>query len=363
VIFLAQNQVLTGRSPLLEAFFQQNGFLVDVASLEFEVWKVPGSGNAVQVGSGRTAVNVGTTYPGAGGGRLGKGRYFATWTVPGNAQAAHEIRWFYKVASSDEEQVVAYPFEVLTCPVLAPRGLCSIAMMRAEGVAQNDASDYRCHQAIIQATAFIERVCRRWFYPAAKVFTMSSSGGPLLLLTAPIVGIEGTRVAYDGDFATAEALDVSSYRVYARHLSEGMVTESDDRNNPKLERVHNLDNTWRGSDWERWPVGERHIQIAGAFGYTDPDGASGGQTPALIRMACMKLAAKYALTKASGSASSSASSAPAVGPVKRLKTKDREVEFSEAAAATSSPTGMLSGDADVDGLLELYMGPPAMGVW
>lgn len=366
MIFLSQGQVLNGAKPLLEIFFQKGGFLTDVASLEFQIWKVPGSGAAQQVfpavAGTKQTVNVGITYPTANAGRLSKGRYFATWTVGAGDQAAHEIRWFYKVSGSDDESTVSYPFEVLTCPIVAPRGLCSIAMMRADGVGMKSASDYRCHQSIIRATQFIERVCRRWFYPALRSFTMSSSGGALLLLSAPIVAIESVKVAYDNDFVNAEALDVSSYRVYARHLSEQMVHDTDDRDNPKLERIHNLDQTWRGSAYERWPVGERHIQITGAFGYTEPDGATGGQTPVLIRDACMRLASKYALTKVSGSASSAAESAPAAGPVKRLRTKQNEVEFSDAAAATSAPAGLITGDADLDGILEMFIGPPGMAV-
>ncbi len=364
MIFLSQGQVLNGAKPLLEVFFQRGGYLIDVYSLAFEIWKTPGSGAPSQVGT-RTAVNVGTTYPTALAGRLSTGRYFATWTVPTvGGQAAHEIRWFYRLTSSDDEVTVAVPFEVLTCPIIAQRGLCSVASMRADGVTLEAASDFRCHQAIVQATAFIERVCRRWFYPAFRSFTVSSSGAALLLLPAPIVGISTVKVAYDNAFDVAEPLDGGSFRVYASHLSEEMTVGADDRNNPKLERVHNLDfQTWRGRGLEHWPVGERHIQITGAFGYTEPDGATGGKTPELIRLACMKLASRYAAKKSGGSAASSAESAPPVGPVKRLKTKQNEVEFSEAAASASLPSGMISGDADVDGILELFIGPPAMGTW
>jgi hypothetical protein len=242
-------------------------------------------------------------------------------------------------------------------PLLATRGYCSVADIRADGVTEDDGSDFALYQGIVLASPYIERVTRRWFYPAMKAFSLSSQGGPVLGVPAPIVGVSAVTEAYDGNFANGSVLDPASYLPFARHLSEGLVLEEDDRSNPRIQRLFYWDRPYISAPPGCWPTGDRIIQVVGAFGYTEPDGATGGRTPDLIRLACIKLAQKFARKGGSSSSSSAAASAAVpTGGIIREKTTDQEVEYAQPGVPKAI-SGGISGDADIDQILVSFRAP------
>lgn len=360
--FLAKGQTYDGANPLLDFYFLRNGFLADVYQLQYEIWKQNViDGRLTQVGTGRSSVDVSNVYPASGAGKLGTGRYFANWTVPATEDTGpHEIRWFYKETASDAEHRVVIPFEVVAVARMS-RGLCLIQDLRDEGVSE-DVTDARILLGIDYATTTIERITQRWFEPRYLVQTVDGNGGTVLLLNEPIIGIESTKVAYDGNFTPVAELDHVAYRVYARHL-DGL-RNPDDRSSPKMEMVGDpllITLFEYGSSWYQ---GSRNVEVRGVFGYTDYDGVTPwGRTPALIRDVAISLALKRLGLRASASTSggSSTSTGPTT-PVIREKTVDQEIEYA-APQVPKVASGALTGDASIDALLESFKRPPrARGV-
>src|SRR6266542_717073 len=99
---LARGQTSSCAAPLLRFIAQIDGTLVDIASLEFQVFDTtspekrgaPVQVFPVTVGQ-RAAVAVAVPCP--NGDRLGTGQYVARWTVPSDEPlGVHAIQWFWR---------------------------------------------------------------------------------------------------------------------------------------------------------------------------------------------------------------------------------------------------------------------------
>lgn len=350
--YLVQGQAVDAGTPLLDAWFPRDGFLADLAALQFQVWSTatpPVQQFPVTPGTWQ-AVSVGVTYPTGGAGRVGKGHYAATWTVPADqVLGVYELRWQWKVASGDPFSQFSSFFEVLAAGEVAGQGgYCFVKDLRDDGLSAAQVSNARAQRSILVASQSIEAITERWFAPRARAVSMDGSGRPGLSLFDPIVGIESAKLTYDGDFTTAQPVDAIAYRVYARHL-DGL-TNPDDRDIPRLEFVSIPNMMVLLGPSARWFYGQRNIEVRGAFGYTEWDGVTpAGRTPELIRYACRQLVRRLVSTNASGTPG---------GPLIRQRTRDQEAEFARPLGL-----GALTGDRDVDGILERFRRPPrAYGV-
>lgn len=347
--FVKPGTTLNGALPTLEFFAVQGGLLVDLFSLEFEVWNTDLNQSAVA----RTVVNVGITHPTAGAGKLSKGRYFATWAVPtSQVHGAYEVRWFWKVLSTDAEKTAAMPFEIW--PVIySGYGYATVGEMRAEG-ASAEMSASRILRAVLLAGQYIERVTGHWFEPRAAVYTLDGDGARILRLPAPIVGIVQVKTAWDQDFANADVVDPAEYRIYARHLSHGLVSSPDDRFRPRLERVGSLD-----TSGAYWPEGHANVQVQGAFGFTDPDALlPAGRTPESISLACRLLAMRYLPQIADPTRRDGPGG---IRTVVGESTRDQSITYAEPAWVAAPGSGM-TGDQEVDALLLAFKRIPTVGV-
>lgn len=325
--FMSPGQSSSGARPILEFFAATDGLLVNLYSLAAEI-VLADTGATVLA---RTTVNVGTTYPTAGAGRLSIGRYFLPWTVPGGAvPGRYEVRWYYKWTSTSEELMGAVPFEIVGTAVIT-YGCCGISDLRREGVTAEDASDPRALLAISRATTMIERALSRWFEPRYARFVLDGHGKRTLNLPMPIIGIEGVRIDSDSAFSTVDPEDTENYEVYSRHLT-GLVAP-DDRIRPRLER----------GDYGRWSRGRRNIEIAGAFGFTEYDGTPMGGTPSLLVMAAVMLANQYLPRLADLDPDEPV---PA-GPITSESVQGHSISYADNAAAAPS----IVGDATIDALL------------
>src|SRR5215831_5281000 len=294
--FLARGQ--QSMNPVLDLFTVRGTSLADVSSLSFQILDVSDDSkkaSPVQVypsaEGARAEVNVIDARP--AGGRLAAGHYAARWT-PGLSESLglHEIRWFFQLSSAEPEQVTRETFDVVPeGATSSSSGYALVSDLRAEGVAPSDASDVRLAQLIILAGRYIERVTGRFFEPRRITLTLDGSGGRALLLGHPIIAVGSVTMAA-GVFPELGVLPVmpSLFRVYNRHLSQGLV-DPDDRENPRLEFFHWTDllgvhvrpaiHIEPGS--LVWLPGTQNIVVEGLFGYTEPDGGLVGTTPELIR--------------------------------------------------------------------------------
>lgn len=276
--------------------------------------------------------------------KLGKGHYCATFLVPAGAPVGPaKICWAYEMPSGFEGEIVV-PVEIVSSTSLIRSGYSGISDVRAEGVLPYEAGDDRVSRSIFSASQLIERITERWFMPRHCTFTIDGTGNRVLDLPAPIIAIESVTVALDGSFAGLEPMDPTGFRAYARHVTEGMV-EEDDRQCPRLVLDDCSVLARVGVDFGVWPRGRKNIQVQGVFGYTDYDGSPTGKTPELIREVCTTVAIarteKIALRS------------PASGPVTMEKTRDQEIQYSDAGLG-----GAFTGDSEIDMLLESFRRPP-----
>ncbi len=361
MIFISAGTQLDASTPLLVFWAAQEGKLVDLFALSFTIWDVGGD-DPVQVypSMGSQVVDVSTTA-----GRLSRGHYFATWLVPTTERASlHEIRWSYQFASGGPTLTATTPFEVVTGMVLEPRLLCGLKDLRDEGVSTRF-SDARVMQAIRLATKRIQRITERSFFPEARTFNLSGNGSQWLAVAEPIIAIDSIKVLYFGtDLTDSVELDPTTYRVYSRHVSQGM-RQPNDLFNPKVEIVLPLLPNWEPVDppaawwWNgmMFPPGSQNIQLTGVFGATEYDGTPTGRTPEEISWVCKRLAiaALPKLASAAAASGGAAGSGAPAGPVKRIKTRDQEIEY---VGPSSIRVGDITGDVEIDDILMAWRRPP-----
>jgi hypothetical protein len=285
---LARGQPSDCSNPVLDLFTQVNGVLVDVAVLEFQIFDVSDPGKQlapVQVypaaAGARAPVDVATLCP--AGDKLSTGHFVARWTPPiDEAIGTYEIRWFFRLTPTSPEQTFREEFEVLVeVAGFAATGYAAVSDLRDEGVTATDATDARLQRLIALASRYVERITGRFFEPRMQTLRVDGSGGRVLALGHPIIGID--TVSIDSNpFSPADlTVDPDLFRVYNRHLTQGLLLP-DDRDHPRLELV-NEEDVHLGLGRLRWPRGQQNIEVRGVFGYTEPDGSPTGRTPELIR--------------------------------------------------------------------------------
>jgi hypothetical protein len=352
---LARNQPSSCANPALDLFTQVNGILVDVATLEFQIFDVSDPGkqqNPVQVYpatlGARASVNVGALCP--AGDKLSTGHFVARWTPPVNeAIGTHEIRWFFRLTPSSPEQTFREEFEVLVeVAGFSATGYAFVSDLRAEGVAASDASDARLQSLIALASRYIERMTARFFEPRPQTLTLDGAGGRTLSLGHPIIAVEAVSIDSSPFSAADLPIDASLFRVYNRHLTEGLLLP-DDRDNPRLEFVHGEIPVGRLA----WPKGQQNVRVQGVFGYTEPDGSPTGRTPELIRHATKLLVMREL---------------PLLGHVDAREDAQRRFRISSERTRDQSYTlealrlqGAFTGDPEIDTILAAFSRPPDLG--
>ena len=156
------------------------------------------------------------------------------------------------------------------------------------------------------------------------------------------------------------AVDPTLYRIYNRHLTQGLLLP-DDRDDPKLEFFHGSD--LGGVRFEPagalglaslvWPRGQQNVMVRGVFGYTEPDGSPTGSTPTLIRQVTKLLVMR---------------------DLPRLTDLDRREDAQRRWRLTSERTrdqaytlealklqGAFTGDPEIDNILVAFVRPADLG--
>lgn len=351
---LARNQPSNCQNPILDLFTQVNGMLVDVAQLEFQVFDVSDAGkqqNPVQVHptslGERAPVPIAALCP--NGAKLSTGHYVATWTPPvDEAIGTHEVRWYFKLTTTSPEQIFREEFEVLPeVDGFSTRGYAFVSDFRSEGVSQAQVSDARLQTLISSASQYVERMTARFFEPRSQTLTLDGTGSKTLALGQPIVGIDS--VAIDSSpYSVADLnLDSSLYKVYNRHLTQGLFIP-DDRDNPKLEFF-----SFGGSHGLVWPKGTQNVTVRGVFGYTEPDGSPSGRTPALIRHVTKLLVMREL---------------PPLGSIDKREDAQRRFRLTSERTRDQSYTlealqlhGSFTGDPEIDNILVAFQRPADFG--
>lgn len=342
---LTRGQGSDCENPVLTAFTPVDGILRDADALAYVILDRTGP-VPVQVfpDAGRAAVDVNALCP--TGHRLGTGHYLAVYTPPTSANVGrYAVRWFLETGPG-RTWAFETPFEVLATPIEPPQpGYCLLQDLRDEGFSPAVVSDARLASLIALASRYIESVTERFFEPRHQRIEVSGRGACEILLGAPIIALE--QLALGDDLALRPAggdLDLSAYRIYNRHITQGLL-KPDDRDNPKIRPL-----AWQGIGF---PCGVHHVRVAGLFGYTDPDGSPTGETPRLIREACKRLVAReLPLLSETGQREDAQHRFRLI----QEKTRDQSYTLDRLHL-----TGALTGDPEIDSLLIQFKRPVDLG--
>jgi hypothetical protein len=202
--------------------------------------------------------------------------------------------------------------------------------------------------AIAQWSQFMDRACRQWFEPRYIDEKIDGSGARTLWLMAPIIGIDELYMNADWD----NAVDPEWYEVY-NNLGEGL---RDDRRNPRI----GLSDTAAGasiftaiSRRDVFIEGKKNQRVKGTFGFVEPDGS----TPEMIKRATLKMVTK----QLSASDPLNPSPGPA-GPLVSETTDGHTIRYASMVGGRKIGTIGITGDAEVEGIIQLYRAPRAMAV-
>ena len=345
----------SAENPILHTFTPRAGVLQDVFSLEFQIWDTSsGAPSQTFPISGRQAVDLDTD-------RISLGHYAAAWDVPLlEPLGRHEVRWFATLADGDGEIRWRRPFDVLSLVIDDQPGYALVSDVRAEG-APAATTDERIQSQIALASERIELWTGRFFEPRYQELKVDGSNRRVLLLGQPVIALEHVL-----NERTGGTIEPDSYRVYNRHLSQGLKSP-DDRNNPRIELIgesgENPDfenavlmsgsaTAFQQAHW-RGKHAPQNTIVKGLFGYTDIDGSPTGRTPLGIRRATTL----YALQLLAPAGSTMLSPGGGVsGAVRRKKTREQEIEYADADKGPGADNpAPFTGNVEIDTLILGYV--------
>lgn len=321
--------------------------LVDVSAVAWEVFDMT-SGSPVSVAAG--TLNV------AGADHLGTGHYAATWTATGNA-GLHRIVWSVTFADATTG-TFQNDFDVLAAG-LALKGpaYCLLSDLRTEGFTTAQLSDARALSLIRTCSLLLERWTSRFFEPRYKTVNVDGDKGPTLWLNDPIISFDSVSI-------DTELVDPSTYRVFNRHLADGLLNP-DDRDNPHvkfnqmtrvLERLYIYDQPY-GFRLVFWP-GPQNVQLAGLFGYTDPDpDCQAGVTPDTVKRIIMMMIARELVLLSDPDGRFDAQMGFRTSD---QRTRDQSLTLDRSDLRRPG-AGVFTGDPRIDDLIALYLAPPFVG--
>lgn len=363
---VAQGQSIGVTLPVIQVHTVVDGAQVDVEVLEYEIFDAAGT----QVNAAQPARDSAVAD------KIGFGNYVLVWDIPAaEAPGIHTIRWYWKATVADPEVAYSEKFEVLASATaindpLAPT-YTSIARLRAEGITTNMAGDERLLDTIVLASRLAEQYTKRHFEPRSHTYRIDGTGGRILFLDQPIIAIGSVAVETTPDQPSELSIDSTAYRVYNRHLSQGLMSP-DDRANPKLEMLHGRD-LYGTSSYDTaaalassfrltFPKGPQLTRVTGVFGFTDPDGTPYGKTPRLLELAVQRLVMRemYKLADFDGRED-------ARNRWRLIEEKTREQSYklsdggSKGGPNAHTSVGAFTGDPEIDNLLVMFMRPIAMG--
>lgn len=335
-------------NPLLPFFYQEDGFLTDINSLRWEVFK---AGSAAVAASG----TVNTDPCTGGGNRMSAGYYVAALnpTAASLTAGAHSIVWYYKVTDTSIELEAAYNFEVLNPAYF--RSSRQFESYVGSDVAVLDEYDLHIRQkALWRMSKEVDRLTGRFFFPRyLELRHTVRPEGRKLWIDQPIIGLNELIIEESGVITGTldqYTLDNSTLRVYNRHLN--YILSPDDRDNPRITfaRVGIPADLVTVTNF---PRGELNIRAKGAFGFTDPDGGPFGMVPLPLEEVVSALAIR-SLQDPDGTDLV----AQNPGMVKKARTRDQEIQFD----TTLSRHATMTGDIRLDDILMDYMRPSHVGV-
>jgi hypothetical protein len=247
----------------------------------------------------------------------------------------------------------------------------TIDQLRSEGVSSDQADDARLLSIIQRNSALIEQWTGRWFYPRELMLRLDGNNADQILIGIPIIAVTELRIL-EPDYVIVgggELVDLTSVRIYNRHLTQGL-TDPDDRYNPKIQYL----SAWSGtrqapnifpSGW--FPVGRQNIQINGLFGFTEwDDGVTlwtdavtpVGKVPDIINLVCMMLAVRDLTPLSDVSARTEALLS---STVTEERTRDQSVKYGGGGSKVTSAGAGILANKEIQQMLAPFRRLPGLG--
>lgn len=228
----------------------------------------------------------------------------------------------------------------------AAGGYTTLEAVRAAGITVSQASDAAVLEQIVMWSQFMDRACKQWFEPRYLDIKVDGNGARILWLQVPIIGIDELYMNADW----VNAVDASYYEVY-NNLGDGV---SDDRRNPRIGLSDTMSQSifTAVSSRDLFVEGKKNQRVKGTFGFVEPDGS----TPGLISRATLKMVVKIL-----GSGSISPTPSPA-GSIVSETTDGHTIRYGSIIGTQKAGTIGITGDPEVEGIIQLYRAPKAMAV-
>ncbi len=363
---LARGESSDCANPALDIFVRLNGILADPFSLEFIILDLTGGEPGVQVfpPSGRQAVTVGIDCP--TGHRLAVGQHVADYTVDVvEPVGGHRISWWFTMSSSGQEFTHAEDFTVLATPIpTSADSYCFVQDIRDEGIPVSVIDDAKLQEKLNYASRVIDRLTRNVFSPTGITFRLDGRADRRLTLSMPIISVTEIRIV---DAAGGTTLvDPLLYEVYNRHLTQNL-REPDDRFDPRIKYIGAggpgvvNDIYIRSTAGRVWPRGQQNIEIEGFFGFTDWNaGNPQGVTPLEIARACALLTMRNLDDLAAREDRWEEFNR---NRITQVTTRDQSLRLGAGAGGSrgAGAYGYLTGDEEIDQILEHFMAPLQIG--
>lgn len=346
---VAMDETVNCNNPLLQFFYHELGTAKDVAELHYRIRQVRNDVERLA----ETTVTL--TDCDSGGAKLSLGRYAATAT-PASASweaGTHEIIWRYKATATGSDMFWRQKFEVLNT-TFAATGLGYVGY--ADTVDLVDTDEFNCfeldkiHDAIAEASNWVQDLTGRFFDPRFLALQYNATNAGALPFFDPIIGLSDVRFIGASLAETATTIDLSSLRIYNRHLSG--LAAPDDRDNPRIEFVTDF-LPGRILSQGRFQLGRQNTSVSGMFGYREFNGTPMGGFPRRLQRAVAILALRR-LQDPFGQ--DPFVSQP--GRIRTARTRDQQIGF---AGAADGGIGPLTGDRVIDDILVAYVRPPYYG--
>lgn len=309
----------------------------DPTSLSFEILKEdPTTGAQTSVVTETTlvlaAARIGTQV----------GHFAASWTVPGGTTGRHIVRWRATAPDGRQARFDRY-FDVLSVPSSTADGLWfPVSDLRAEGVLDTDASDFRLLTTMRTSQALVERYTGRRFGVHEGTYSIDGSGTARLPLRDPVILVSSMNATPGNG-----VYDPSEFIVYNRAIRQGGFMSPDDRDDSAIELAGG-----------RFHLGRQNVKVSGLFGYTEYDGSFTGCVPILIQLACKMICMRELWKLADVSERDSWRNRWRIAGE---TTRDQSYTMGSAGGQDGSAGGPYTGDRAIDDLLLMYRRPFGIG--
>lgn len=350
-MYLTRTQTISSPSHLALYVVNDEGWLRDVASVEYRVLRPDGTEHTAWTevvgtdGDGDTGTYWPDAWAAGGGESLGFWRIYWRWTDPDDSSETKT--WSQKFEVVDEGLYSASPYRTYLGP----------AAVFAEGVLVTDVAYARLEKLILDAQDYIERATGQFFRPVPSEQRHGGRGVNVLHLRTPIIGLEYVRLGRSSTNTNEDLFDVGFTRADLDHHTPPM---PDERKNPGIHarRDKSLDFFSRagedyGAHLPRFAEGRHNQRIKGVFGYVEQDGS----TPALIQEAALRLVINKA-PKIDFPGMEGGQPVPA-GPTSQEMVDRHLVSFVKAPA--SKLQWALATDKRVEEILRMFKAPWLIG--